>query len=62
MNDEKKVKILEFHKLRNEIQHRALNFLVVKKQAINDTRSVFEEFYQNMFPKFADSFPDLIFY
>ena len=55
-----KNKILQFHRLRNEIQHRATNLPQDKGKEIEVFYPYFKELYNLMFPEFADSFPDFI--
>ena len=56
---EKQDKILNFHRLRNEIQHRAINIPQDKKEEIRLFYPYFKELYTLMFPKFADVFPEV---
>ena len=56
--DDKQKKIMKFHYLRNEIQHRAINIHQDKKTEIELFYPYFKELYHLMFPEFADVFPD----
>lgn len=56
-----KAKIVEFHKLRNEIQHRGLYIELNKREAIVNFCPALTELYKKMFPKYADAFPELDF-
>ena len=56
---DKKEKIAEFHKLRNEIQHRATNIQLNKLEKINNFLPFFEELSRLMFPKDITDFPKI---
>ena len=60
-NRAKQDKILEFHKLRNEIQHRSTNIPLDKKEKIRNFYPQLKEFYELMFPEFDKSFPEIEF-
>jgi hypothetical protein len=57
-DSEKQKKVERFHNLRNEIQHRAININQDKKTEIELFYPYFKEFYNLMFPEYADVFPD----
>ena len=59
-NEEKQKKILKFHKIRNEIQHRAININQNKKTEIELFYPYFKELHSLMFPEYSDVFPDFI--
>lgn len=48
----KKTIILEFHKLRNEIQHRALNIPLDKDEKIEEFAPILYDLYKHMFPDY----------
>lgn len=54
---EKKTKITRFHKIRNEIQHRALNLPINKEEEIERFFPVLRELYVKMFPEYENHFP-----
>lgn len=57
---EKQDKILRFHRLRNEIQHRATNLPLNKGEEIFNFYPYFKELYEKMFPDYAIAFPYLM--
>jgi len=59
LNVKTRNEILEFHKIRNEIQHRAIDLPLNKKEKIINFYPYFKEFYELMFPEYADDFPEL---
>ena len=54
-----KEEILKFHKIRNEIQHRATNIPLNKGEAIANFSPSLDELYIKMFPEFKDAFPEI---
>ncbi len=58
---EKMDKMIRFHKLRNEIQHRRLNVPLNKNEEIENFYPVFRDLYFLMFPIYAQGFPVFIF-
>jgi len=57
----KQKKILEFHRLRNEIQHRSTNIPLDKSEKIRNFYPYLKELYELMFPEFDNSFPNIEF-
>ncbi len=55
----KREKLKRFHKIRNEIQHRSTDLPINKEEEIIKFYPYFKSFYQQMFPDFADSFPEV---
>jgi hypothetical protein len=51
---EKKEKIKSFHKLRSEIQHRAINLYLDKTEMIENFYPIFRELYEKMYPDYND--------
>lgn len=60
-NKAKQEKILNFHKIRNEIQHRAVNIRQNKKSEIEIFYPCFRELYSLMFSDIAGDFPEFVF-
>ena len=58
-SQDKRDVIMKFHRLRNEIQHRATNLPLDKKEKISEFYPYFKELYNLMFPEFADAFPKI---
>ena len=58
-SEDKTKKIIKFHKLRNEIQHRAINLGLNKGEEIELFYPFFKELYILMFPEYADAFPKI---
>jgi hypothetical protein len=58
---DKKERVLKFHGLRNEIQHRSTNIPLNKGEAISDFYPYLKELYNLMFPNFPYPFPEIQF-
>jgi len=59
VNFRKKDKIVRFHRIRNEIQHRATNLPLNKEEEISNFYPYFKELYGLMFPDFERTFPNI---
>lgn len=57
LDKEDKEKIIKFHKIRNEIQHRALIIPMNKQEEIAIFSPALKNLYNKMFPEFIDAFP-----
>ncbi len=56
---EKIKKVMEFHYLRNEIQHRSLDVPLNKEEHIRLFFPLFRELFGKMFPEYEDTFPKM---
>lgn len=56
---EKKEKVMQFHKIRNEIQHRAIDIPLKKEEHIRLFYPLFQELFGKMFPEFGNVFPNM---
>ena len=56
-SQEKMDEIMKFHRLRNEVQHRAINLPLDKGEKIDLFLPRFKELYDLMFPEYEEHFP-----
>lgn len=59
LDSHKKERLLKFHQIRNEIQHRSTDLPISKEEEIIRFYPYFKELYTQMFPDFADAFPEV---